>query len=79
VSCAAAVAVTEVFEEEKILDNVDARCDSYSLELIAGAKRHSHSDFQIRRAFQTIERAESRPDCRAAHSRRARKGFDGCS
>jgi 4-aminobutyrate aminotransferase-like enzyme len=38
VSCAAAVAVTEVFEEEKILDNVDARCGSYSLELIAGAK-----------------------------------------
>ena len=40
-SCAAAVAVADAFKEENILDNVNARCGSYSVELIAGAKSHA--------------------------------------
>ena len=43
-SCAAAVAVTDAFEEEKILDNVNARCGRDSLGQIARAEPHSYPD-----------------------------------
>jgi 4-aminobutyrate aminotransferase-like enzyme len=50
VSCAAAIAVTDAFEEEKILDNVNARCGSYSLKLKAGASQ-THVQISDPRSF----------------------------
>ena len=49
-SCAAAIAVADAFEEEKILDNVNARCGSYSLKRIAGAS-HTHVPIPDPRSF----------------------------
>lgn len=56
-SCAAAIAVADAFKEEKILDNVNARCSLYFSELTTDSK--AIACIKIHRAVPGIEGTES--------------------